>query len=611
MKSYNIVFKHTGQSVRVLEGTTLIKAIRDGGIDFDFPCGGVGKCGKCKVRILEGEVKSNDLENKFLNEDEKKQGIHLACFTEIWGDTVVDTVETSTKAHNILLTSEEKEVSINPHISKTYVEVKKPVLGEWESDWNRLKNSVFEEYTSTENVKIEILQELPDILRKNNNCVTAITYDKNILGIEEKDTTNILAGMAFDIGTTTIVGYLIDMNTGKELQVVSTLNSQTKYGADVITRSNYAGKEEDGLRNLHVEVIDDINELIHEASDKAGIKKEDIYSISIVGNTCMHHLFLGVSPSYVAKAPYIPAISEAVVLDAKDLYIEINKAGKVFVLPNIAGFVGADTVSAILATEIDKSEDIKLMIDIGTNGEIALGCKDRILACSAAAGPAFEGAEISSGMRGAEGAIDHVVFGEKLEISVVGEVKPKGICGSGLLDAVAGLIEIGIIDKRGKFLPIEKITNPKAKIFIDNIVDYDGTKAFLLADENSTSHKRPILVTQRDIRQLQMAKGAMSAAIKILMDKYNINVEEISEVLLAGAFGNYMNPHSACVIGLIPKELESKIKMVGNAAGSGSKLSLLSKHENKRAESIGELVEFIELATYPNFSSIFSKSMYF
>jgi uncharacterized 2Fe-2S/4Fe-4S cluster protein (DUF4445 family) len=611
MKKYKVVFKHLEQSIDVSEGTTLIKAIRDGGIDFDFPCGGVGKCGKCKVRILEGEIKPNSDEIKFLNEDEINQGIHLACFTEIWGDMVVDTLGTSSKSHNILLTSEEKEVSIDPHISKTYVQVKKPSLGEWESDWQRLTNSLFNEYTSTENTKIEILQKLPNILRKNDNCITAITYDKSILGIEANDTTNRLTGMAFDIGTTTIVGYLIDMHTGKELQVVSTLNSQTKYGADVITRSNYAGKEENGLRNLHVEVIDDIDELIHEACDKAGIKREDIYSISIVGNTCMHHLFLGISPSYVAKAPYIPAISEPVVLDAKDLAIEINDAGKVFVLPNIAGFVGADTVSAILATEMDKSNHIKLMIDIGTNGEIALGCGERLLACSAAAGPAFEGAEISSGMRGAEGAIDHVVFGEKLEISVVGNGKPKGICGSGLLDAVAGLIEIGILDKRGKFLSIEKITNPKAEVFKNNIVDYDGAKAFLLADENNTSHKKPIMITQKDIRQLQMAKGAMSAAIKILMDKYGINVDEIEEVLLAGAFGNYMNPHSACVIGLIPKELEGKIKMVGNAAGSGSKLSLLSKNEYKRAERIGGFVEFVELATYPNFSSIFSKSMYF
>lgn len=611
MRNYKVVFKHSNQMIDVASGTTLIKAIRDGGIDFDFPCGGVGKCGKCKVRILEGNIKHNDSEKKFLTEDEINQGIHLACFTEVLGDIVVDNIGTSSKSHNILLTSEEKEFNIDPHITKSYIEVKKPSLGDWESDWRRLNDSLFKEYTYLENVKIQILQQLPNMIRKNDNHITAVTYDKNILQIEENDTTNILIGMAFDIGTTTIVGYLIDMYTGKELQVVSTLNSQTKYGADVITRSNYAGKEEYGLRNLHLEVIDDINELINEACVKVGIKKEDIFAISVVGNTCMHHLFLGVSPSYVAKAPYIPAISEPVVLDAKDLSIEINNAGKVFVLPNIAGFVGADTVSAILATEMDKSENIKLMIDIGTNGEIALGCRDRILACSAAAGPAFEGAEISSGMRGAQGAIDHVVFGEKLEVSVVGGGKPKGICGSGLLDVVTGLIEIGALDKRGKFLSVEKITNPKAEVFKNNIIDYDGAKAFLLADENYTSHKKPIMITQKDIRQLQMAKGAMSAAIKILMNKYGINVDEIEEVLLAGAFGNYMNPHSACVIGLIPKELESKIKMVGNAAGSGSKLSLLSKSEYKRAESIGEFVEFVELATYPTFSSIFSKSMYF
>lgn len=613
LKSYKVLIQPEGRQIDVQEGSTLIKALKEAEIDLDFPCGGGGKCGKCRIRILEGTVEFSDMERKFLKEKETQEGIHLACFTKIYGDVSIELLENKTTQHNILLANQERQIKIEPHISKKYIEIEKPSLGNYQSDWSRLCNSLIQE--KAENRKelkadIQLLRKLPEAMREAKYKLTAVTYESEVLEVETSDTTERMLGMAFDIGTTTVVGYLMDLNKGKELCVVSVLNPQTKYGADVITRTNFASQEENGLETLQSAIIKSINSLITEAVSKAGVTKEDIYTITIAGNTCMHHLFLGLTPKYIGQSPYIPAVSQSVVLRAADLHIEMNKAGKVLVLPNIAGFVGADTVAVLLATEMDTSEEIKLMIDIGTNGEIALGGKDKIFACSAAAGPAFEGAQISSGMRGAVGAIDHITFDKELVYSVIGDAKPQGICGSGLLDGVAGLLELGIIDKRGGFVDEKKMKKPEAEVFKDRIIEHEGLKAFLLVESALTSHGRPIMITQKDIRQLQLAKGAMAAGIEILLEKLGITAEDVGEVLLAGAFGNYLNPHSACGIGLIPKELEGRIKMIGNAAGTGAKLSLLSASEYRRGASIARSVEYVELASYPDFTNIFAKSMY-
>lgn len=317
------------------------------------------------------------------------------------------------------------------------------------------------------------------------------------------------------------------------------------------------------------------------------------------------------TPRYVATVPYVPVISEAIDLSSIDLQIHINSSGRVFVLPNIAGFVGGDTVGVILATEMDKSDDIKLAIDIGTNGEMVLGSSKKLVACSAAAGPAFEGAQISCGMRGSNGAIDHVTFENKLSFTIIGNEKPRGICGSGLLDAIAGLVELGIINKRGKLLSPDKLNDSIEKAYGKYIFDNDGTNAFLLVQKSQTEHGRPIMITQNDISSLQLAKGAISAGINVLIEECGITIDAIKEVFLAGAFGNYLDPHSACVIGLIPRELESKIKMVGNAAGAGSKLALLSHVEYNRPEKIADSVKYIELGAYKHFNRKFAEGMRF
>ena len=353
-----------------------------------------------------------------------------------------------------------------------------------------------------------------------------------------------------------------------------------------------------------------LNLLIGEAVAKAGATREQVYAVTVAGNTTMHHLFLGINPKHLALAPYVPVIAEPLTASAQEAGIAINTAGRVYVLPNIAGFVGADTVGVILATDLDWSESVKLAIDIGTNGEIVLGSRDRMLACSAAAGPAFEGAQIGCGMRGTTGAIDHVRFDDGIGYSVVGAGRPQGICGSGLLDAIAGLLAQGIVDHRGRILPPDQL-GCQAAGYKDCIVAHEGANALLLVDESETAHGRPILITQKDIREVQLAKGAIAAGIQVLMEQLGISVDDISEVLLAGAFGNYLDPHSACVIGLIPQELEGKIRPVGNAAGTGAKMALLSRSEYRRAGLIAGLVEYVELSAYKHFTNIFTDAMYF
>lgn len=613
MNRHKLTIQPENREVEVLEGSTVMDALNDAGLEFDFPCGGMGTCGKCRIKMLAGIEQPTISEQELLEQKELNEGMRLACQTTICADSSIEISNYRPLEHNILALDEERFFHLEPHMKKIFIQVDKPSLQEHLSDWQRVKDGLKKHGCSSENIEVAVtvLRQLPDTVREAKDRITIVMYGNKAIGIERQDTTDTMLGMAFDIGTTTIVGYLLDLNSGEVLSVASKLNPQTKFGADVISRINFAGQEEQGLEKLHSAVIEAINSLIEEAAGIAGVNRGLIYGVSIAANTTMHHLFVGINPRNIAVSPYVSATNDSLVIDALELGININQAGKVFVLPNIAGFVGADTMAVLLATELDRSDNVKLIIDIGTNGEIALGSKEKMVVCSAAAGPAFEGAHISSGMRGAVGAIDHVYFVDGLSYSVIGGGRPAGICGSALLDGVAGLIELGIIDKRGRFLAPDKLTNPRAIGLKDKLVQYDGAGAFLLAPADITDHGRPIMITQKDIRELQLAKGAMAAGVNILLESCGVEMGDIKEVLLAGAFGNYLNPHSACVIGLIPRELEGKIKMIGNAAGTGAKLALLSAGEFSRADAIAAAVRFVELGSYPKFNSIFAENTYF
>ncbi len=414
-------------------------------------------------------------------------------------------------------------------------------------------------------------------------------------------------GVAFDIGTTSLVCYLLDLSTGKEIAHASMLNPQSQFGADVISRCEYA--IENGVDKLSSVIRQALNELIAEACTEANVDSQRIYLASVVGNTCMHHLYLGIDPKPLTLVPYEAVVKDEMVVSPEEVGMDINPEGKVQILPNIAGFVGADTIGCLLATEFDELEDMSLMIDIGTNGEMVMGNKEHMIACSTAAGPAFEGAKIECGMRGKYGAIDHVKLENNLVVPhVIGNEKVEGICGSGLMDAVAVLLRAGIIDESGKLFNPEKDDIKTASEGVkENEKRIGKTNEGLL----KFTLKESVYISQKDIREVQLAKGAIAAGIELMAEKLGIKVTDIKKVMIAGAFGNYMDPQSACEIGLIPKELEEKIEMIGNAAGEGSKIATLNKEEFLRAQAIKKNIEFLELASSPNFQDVFVDNLLF
>ena len=392
---------------------------------------------------------------------------------------------------------------------------------------------------------------------------------------------------AFDVGTTSLVGYLMDGRTGAQLAVDSRLNPQVQFGADVIARGSYA--MEHGTEPLTGAIRAALEEMLGILAEKAGCSRSDIRRVSVVGNTCMHHLFLGYSPAPLMVAPYMPHHRDAEIRQAGELGMTIAPDGQVWVLPCIAGFVGADTVGCLLAADWSNREPLTLMIDIGTNGEMVLGNRHRSVTCSTAAGPAFEGAKIRCGMRGAAGAIDHVTAGPNGTVAyhAVGGAEAAGICGSGLLDAVAVLLQQGYLDGSGRM----------AAAGAPELGQVDGKPAWFFTDR--------VCLTQADIREVQLAKGAIAAGIRLLCRWLGVEITDIEQVLIAGAFGNYMSPDSACAIGLLPPELRQRIVPVGNAAGEGAKLAVLRPDQFELSKRLSREVNFLELANDPDFQDIF------
>ena len=400
---------------------------------------------------------------------------------------------------------------------------------------------------------------------------------------------------AFDIGTTSLVGYLLDGRTGTQLAVDSRLNPQTQFGADVVARGSYA--MEHGVEPLTAVIRKALEEMLGNLAEKAGCRREDIRRMSVVGNTCMHHLFLGYSPAPLMVAPYMPKYRQPEIRRAADLGMTIAPDGELWMLPCIAGFVGADTIGCLLAADWSHREPLTLMIDIGTNGEMVLGNRHRSVTCSTAAGPAFEGAKIRCGMRGSDGAIDHVFLRPdgSIGFSVVGGGMPKGICGSGLLDAVAVLLEKGILSGAGRL--------GAAPAWQKRLGEVDGKSAYFFTKD--------VYLAQSDIREVQLAKGAIAAGIQLLCRHLGVEIGEIQQVLIAGAFGNYMSPESACAIGLLPRELLDRITPIGNAAGEGAKLAVLQREQYDLARQFMDQVEFLELAMDPDFQDIFVDQLSF
>jgi uncharacterized 2Fe-2S/4Fe-4S cluster protein (DUF4445 family) len=427
--------------------------------------------------------------------------------------------------------------------------------------------------------------------------------------VEVGDATAHAYGMAFDIGTTSVVGTLMDLNTGEQLAAVGGLNPQAQYGGDLMSRIAYAQFDESKLVTLRAKILTGINDFIKEACAKAGIKAENIYKIVVVGNTCMHHIFLGVDVSYVGLAPYAPAVRDLLVYPARELPLKAAPNAMVCMLPIVAGFVGADTMACVLATRIYESEEIRALVDIGTNGEVVMGSRGKLFACSAPAGPALEGAQIRHGMRGAIGAIEKVEIGDDVACRVIGDAPAVGICGSGLIDACAKMLDARVIDATGL---LRRESSPALPARLQSrIVNGEGGRQFVLVKKEDAGRDHDISITQADIRQLQLAKSAIYSGIIMLRDVMGIADDQIHELMLCGGFGNYISIESSVKIRLLPTLPLERITYMGNAAAIGAQMALLSETERLRAFDLAQEIEHVALAARPEFQAIFVDGMNF
>ncbi|MFX1394350.1 MAG: ASKHA domain-containing protein, partial [Promethearchaeota archaeon] len=590
-------------------------------------CGGKGSCGKCKILVQKGYnyFDPTEKEKKLLSPEELEKGWRLSCQTVI-NEKFFNKLkrieppqfriflpeELLLEDFNILTSGVNKGVEFNPAIKKLYIEVEKPSLEKPIPDLERIETSILKVNKDLNRIESQIyfnfdlLNLIPNILRESDHKITLTFWNNNeIIAFESGNTVKENFGIAFDIGTTTIVGYLINLNNGMIYSIVSKLNPQTAFGEDVITRITYIKDNKDGLEKLNSLVVEALNDIILKNCARVKIKPSQIYEATIVGNSVMHHIFLGLNPVNIALSPYIPIIQHGLNVKSKKLKLNISSQGNIYILPIIAGFVGADTMGVILSSHIEEEKDLTLAIDIGTNGEIILGNKKILATGSCAAGSALEGAHIKDGMRAAAGAIDRIKIDPKdfsVSYTTIKNKKPIGICGSGLIDAVAEMLKSKIITRSGNF----------NKEFTDHerIIKNDNNIEFIIATKEETNINKNITLSQRDIREIQMAKAAFYAGMKIILNTLNIKTE-IKQIFLAGAFGTYINKENAKFIGMIPDIPSEKIFQIGNAAGIGAQNCLLNKEQRKKAEILLKKIKYIEIAIRKEFQKEYAEAMYF
>lgn len=603
-----ITFMPSNKKQQADKGDNLLKTAQKANILIDGTCAGKGSCGKCKVIVTSGEVADpNETEKALLTDLEIQKGYRLACCVSIEDDMTVALPTFNTSAsRKKKLTYLPKTFSPNCNIQKRNVEVKCASIENQKNDIRRIIEALpDDDYT----IDAQLIPKIHDLFNHNNQ-ITVTTRARHIIDLEKGDTTSNSYGVAFDIGTTTVVAMLWDLNAGKIIDIIAKTNPQNVFGADVISRILYCNESPDHLAILTQKIRESFNESIDEFMLTHGICEKNIYDISIVGNTTMSHLFLGASPESLAKSPFTPVFCDAVDTTAKALELKVNPIANVHVLSNIAGHVGSDIVGVLLATELTQLKGLSLVIDVGTNGEILLSLDGRVITCSTAAGPAFEGAEIFQGMRASKGAIERVKIEDgDVAIDVIEDAAPIGICGSGLIDALAQMLEAGILDETGKLETQESAkTMGLNESLVHRIRKGKNGNEFVLA---WGKNEEDVVITQKDIREVQLAKGAIFAGIQLMMNHIGAKAEDLERIILAGAFGSYINTESALKIGLFPNVEKEKIISVGNAAGAGASMALLSVDQRKKAYSEAKDVEHLELSMHPDFQNEFMDAMFF
>ncbi len=597
---FKINFEPIGRRVPCREGASIWEVARDAGLGIASVCSGKGTCGKCKIRVTSGKVSPlTEQERKKLKPEEIAQGYRLACQTKPCEAISVHVPpESLIVSQRLQIHGKEREIAVDPVVKAYDVTLSPASLGDLRGDQIRLRD-YFAEQCQVKDIEIDlpVQRQLPGLLRENGWQTRLGLRDREVVMAGKPGER--LLGLAVDIGTTKLASYLADLQTGEILMAKGAMNGQIAYGEDLMSRLFYS--MEGGGEKLRQVVTQDLNQLIGALCAETGSVRDNIVEAAIVGNTAMHHLFLGLPARQLALAPYVPAVSSSVDIKARDLGLAIAPGAYVHLLPNIAGYVGADHVGMLLATGIYDTKKTVMGLDIGTNTEICLAYNGSMRSCSCASGPAFEGAHIKDGMRAAGGAIEKIkITDSRVELQTINGDAPVGICGSGILDGIAQLLEAGIIERRGKL----KEDHP-------NVRSATIGREFVLVPAKESGSGKDITITEKDISEIQLAKGAMFAGMSILLEEANISWEQIDQVIIAGAFGSYIDVDSAIRIGMfapLPREL---FMQVGNAAGVGARLALVSKEQRELAKDIACRVKYVELAGHKRYPHTFAFALRF
>jgi len=592
-------FEPSGQEVRVPPGVSVFDAASWNGLAIDSTCGGHGTCKKCKIQILEGEVPISNLDIRAFSSEQLADGWRLACVAKANSNLKVDVPPLSTRPKAATV-GVGRQVILRPAVQKRYVELAEPSLHDQAMDLERLCSAISDiEFTAD----LTVLRTLPTILRAAHWKVTAVINDDVLVAVEPGDTTALNYAVAFDLGTTTVVATLLDLTTGTPVAVKSMLNKQQPFGADVISRISATMLDVNALGLMQSAALDTLNELLAEVCAESGVAATNIYDLAIAGNATMVELLLGVDPEPVGVAPFITVTRDWPSFTAGELGLGALSGARCYIFPLFGAYVGGDIVAGALATGMDRDKRVRLLIDVGTNCEIVLSDGDKILTTAAPAGPAFEAASISCGMRAADGAIEVVqITTQEVTLGVIGDATPVGLCGSGLVDAVYALHKCGLLDDSGRFVT-DEVAQTIAPAIANRLVTRDDKeRSFILAWDD---HEPSVYLSQRDVRELQFAKASIATGWRLLLDELGLTDDDVQQVLLAGSFGSYLSPVSAIGIGLVPKLPVARIVSAGNVAGEGAKMVLLSQAERHGARTLLDEVAYVELSDRADFNDKF------
>jgi len=599
-------FRPEGGEVRVPAGTTVFDAASWNGIAIDSTCGGHGTCRKCKVRVVSGDVPIDAVDPRAFSPDELRDGWRLACRAAAAQDLEIDVPPLQTRPKAALV-GVGRHVILRPSVQKRHVVMEEPSLEDQASDLERIARAVDDIALTFHPAAVRTLGRT---LRSANFDVTVVICDELVIDVEPGDTTDRRHAISFDLGTTTVVATLLDLNTGQPLAVRSVLNRQQPFGADVISRVSATMLDPDALETLQARAAETLNLLAGEVCEEAGADPAGVYEMVLCGNVTMTQIALGIDPEPLAVAPFIMAARRLPPVTASDFGVHIHPRAPAFVFPALGAYVGGDIIAGMLATGLTRDRRLRLFIDVGTNSEIALGSNERVVSTAAPAGPAFEAAQIRCGMRAAEGAIEGVkISGDDIALEVIGDAAPVGMCGSGLVDAVAQLVSAGLLDHSGRFVPDEQAAEDHPGL-APRLVKVGEERVFVLAWRGDDP-ANAVYLSQRDVRELQFAKASIATGWHILLTELGVTADDITQVLLAGSFGSYLSPASAIKIGLVPRLPLPRIVSAGNVAGEGAKMAALSLRERAAADAILDEVEYVELSGRADFNDMFVDQLAF